>query len=312
MKRKQCLPKGYKYDSSVKPLLKELHTTNLCISIATVLFCWLLLLSSATVGQILKHAFGFNWQWLLLHGFIIWPCCSVALRGLENLTQHEASHYNLYRKDQTRNDCLANWGGALWVVVTVEQYRKTHFPHHFNFATALDTCWERYERLGLDQLDRTKRARYIVNMVCLLPTYYRDYWSQFKGNLSSIDRSILLHALLVAIGLYLYSYFWLVWCLYFAVPFLVYLPIHRFLAEAEKHRYQDAESIFDATCSHLGLFQRFILHPFGDAYHLLHHMDPKIPFWKVRRAHELLMAHDSAYRTGKFRKSIFEEPGSGE
>jgi len=105
-----------------------------------------------------------------------------------------------------------------------------------------------------------------------------------------------------------YENFWLLWLAYFWVPFVLYLPVLRFLAEAEEHQYKEAESEFSSTFSNLSGLQRWFLHPHGDAYHLLHHMLPQVPHWKMAWAHWLLATLDTTFQSGRFRNSIFGAP----
>ena len=227
---------------------------------------------------------------------------------MENLI-HEASHGNWHRSSRKLNDRMANWLCAYWLLLNVALYRAPHRDHHNHFGTARDPDKQRYERLQLDQLSRTAPGRFFLSMMRLMPTYVCGYWAQFVGQAQArqLGLSLGLHGLVVALGSSLAGQCWLCWLLYFWVPFLLYLPVHRFLAEAEEHHYEKARSIFEATLSNLGLVHRWFLHPHGDGYHLLHHMLESIPHWRMGCVHTL-MCQDEAYQAGMVRTSMIEEP----
>ncbi|MGG1952766.1 fatty acid desaturase [Ralstonia solanacearum] len=45
-----------------------------------------------------------------------------------------------------------------------------------------------------------------------------------------------------------------------------------------------------ATFNNCSFLDKLIFHPAGDAYHLLHHLYPAIPWWRQGRRHRYLMA----------------------
>ena len=319
MEKKGALPRGYHIPAHLKPQVKQLCQTSLRISSATACSDWLLITLCLVVGQTLLTSWG--WTWWLLHCLVLWPLCSRALRGLENLV-HEASHGNFHRASRQLNDRVANWLCAYWLFLSVATYRIPHKKHHDRFGTQDDPCKQRFKRLQFDRFLREVSKRLVQSVVSILPMYIWEYWAQFREQEQSparqrgarainqaqqLRRSVGLHILLMSAGSLMIEQFWLYWLLYFWVPWLFYLPVHRLLAEAEKHNYEDAQSVFAATFSNLGRFQRWFLHPHGDAWHLLHHLIPAIPHWQLRRAHALLL-QDPAYAEGMVRTSLFEEP----
>jgi len=319
MEKKGALPRGYNVPAGLKPKVKQLCQTSLLISSATACSDWTLIMQCLIVGKTLTN---WDWTWWMLHGLVLWPLCSRALRGLENLV-HEASHGNFHRASQPLNDRVANWLCAYWLFLNVATLRLPHKKHHTLFATQDDPDKQRFERLQLDRFPREVPRRLVRSVVSSLPVYMWDYWAQFRAQELSttgqtvspatsraqqLRRSLGLHILSAGLGSLVVEQFWLHWLLYFWIPWLFYLPVHRLMAEAEEHRYENAQSVFEATFSNLGRFQRWFLHPHGDAWHLLHHLVPAIPHWQMRRAHTLLL-QDPAYGGGMIRTSIFEEPG---
>lgn len=301
------IPKGYYFPPFGKPLLRILCQTSLAVSGVVIASDWLWLTVCMVVGFFTATDFG--WVWAVpVHLLVLWPLCARALRGFENLT-HEGSHHNVERKDKALNDRFVNLGCSFWVLISVEAFRATHEIHHKHFGSDYDPDKKRFGRLGVDDMPRQSLVRMLLYLLHTLPAYVVDYWKQFSGKSEQLKKSLALHALLMGLVSHaVYENFWLLWLLYFWLPFLLYLPVVRFLAEAEEHRYKDAETEFGSTFSNLSRLQRWLLHPHGDAYHLLHHMLPQVPHWKMAYAHWILSTLDRTFQGGQSRKSVFDIP----
>ncbi len=304
--RDDRIPKGFGWEFFVKPLLRMLCRTSLGASVATATADWASMIVCMCAGI---SAATYSWKLSIpLNLIILWPLCARAQRGFENLT-HEASHGNFYRRSEWLNDLVANWVCAYWVLISVPLFREPHLRHHKYFGSDTDPDKKRFSRLDLDSMPRRSRYKLIVYLIWALPTYVRDYWGQFSDKKRQLMHSLLVHSLFATIvSLIVYQKFWLLWLLYFWIPFIFFLPVLRFLAEAEEHRYQEAESEFDSTFSNIGWFQRWFLHPHGDAFHLLHHMLPQVPHWKMAFGHWIVSILDRDFDGGLNRHSIFDDP----
>jgi fatty acid desaturase len=216
---------------------------------------------------------------------------------------------NFRRDSQALNDAAGDWLCAYWVLISVNMFRAPHHRHHGLFGSAADPDKLRFARLGIDRMPRRPLGRLVRFILHVMPTYVLDYWRQFSDKKGQLVKSLAMHVALIAAATYAVGgRFWLLWLIYFWVPFIIYLPVHRFFAEAEEHRYLNAQTEYGSTFSNLGVFQRWFLHPHGDAYHLLHHMLPQVPHWKMGIAHWVLTALDQSYAAGLYRTSVFDEP----
>lgn len=305
-RRKDRILKGFGWEFFIKRVLRMLCRTSLSISIATAGADWVWLAVCMYVGTLTA---GYSWKLAIaVNVMILWPLCARAQRGLENLT-HEASHGNLYRRSEPVNDFFANWFCSYWVLISVQLFREPHLRHHKYFGSDADPDKKRFSRLNLDTMPRNSRYRLIAFVIAALPKYVCDYWAQFSNTKRQLIRSLAIHAMLTAtITLTLYEKFWLLWLLYFWIPFIFFLPVLRFFAEAEEHRYVDAQNEFDSTFSNIGWVQRWFLHPHGDAFHLLHHMLPQVPHWKMAFGHWLISLLDRDFELGLTRNSISDNP----
>jgi len=300
------IPKGFKVDSSAGSLLLRSSKTSLPISSAVAVSDWLWLLACMYCGiKVIEH--WSLWLALAIHILVLWPLGSRAQRGSENLT-HEASHYNLAHRRKSANDFIGNWLCSYWVLISVGMFRTPHMIHHKKFGSDTDPDKKRFLKLDLDRIRRDRKWQFALQLSKTMPMYVQDYWRQFGGKKGQLAISALLHfALVVIVSCFINKNFWLYWLVYFWIPFLFYLPVLRFIAEAEEHRYFAAKTEFESTFSNLGRFQRWFLHPHGDAYHLLHHMEPQIPHWRLSRVHKELSKLDLRFCKGKYRTSIFQD-----
>lgn len=299
------LPKGYDFQGIEKDLQKASNETSLLISAGVALSDWVLIFLSMLFGLWIHTNFGFSTTIIFVHIFLIFPVCARALRGKENLV-HEASHSNFHRRSRKINDMVGDWFCAYWVLLSVVSYRLTHTKHHAYFGSDDDPDKLRFERLEIDEMPRRNIYALMKYLVGVFPTYWIDYWKQFSGKAGQFVWSVSLHVALAGTISYFYPGFWLLWLIYWWIPFIFYLPVIRFFAEAEKHRYKDAQSEYESTFSNLGFVQKWFLHPHGDAYHLLHHLSPQIPHWRMSTLHWAFSAVNNKFREGAVRKSVFE------
>jgi len=243
-----------------------------------------------------------SWEILLVEVFDILALTvySVAVfligsrqKGLENL-MHEGTHFNL-SPNRRLNDRMALLLGGVWLAPgwTPEGERKAHVAgHHENFGDReKDAEFFSYQGLGLGQLPSSSRARSlrILALAFMRATWWRIH-SDARG-LTGLKVIVILGmwTLLALLG------FAVPILLFWYVPFfIVYLPM-RFMAEASEHMALGLDTEFSTTRNKLGWFQRFVIHPHGDGYHLTHHLYPRIPHQHLARAHRLLM-NDRTYR----------------
>jgi fatty acid desaturase len=291
----------WRISTEMRADVRDLTKTSLLTTLLVLLCNWMALVGVAVAVAHLR-----NWWWLLTPA--LWIMTLRALRAFENLT-HEASHYNWCRMCPNVNDALGDWFCAGWVGLGVASFRKTHQLHHADFDGESDPCRPRYEALKFDALDRRQYWTFVNSLFCQIVPYVCDYWSAYGGEEKlQLARTLGLHAVLIVAGTFIVPGFWWAWLLGVVFPFVVILPFLRIWAEASKHRY-DGMPELDATYNNIGLFDRWIIHPASDGWHLVHHFQPKIPHHRLAQAHALLSRHHPKYAAhNKVRKGLFEEP----
>lgn len=299
---------------SARPLLAGWRATTLVLSLGAAVSDALSVL--ALIGLHLQLT-----GWV---GAVLYPVTLVLiarqLRGLEALV-HEGSHYNLTRRKRL-NDWLVNLAAAYPVFQDVKKFRESHLVHHELLGHEHDPCRIRFFELGWDELDRTSARRFLVAVVHKLWAYSASWWRLIGSNLPALAAGTIWHliafilplALLVSVGVaggagpaeLLLRGAW-VWLAYVGVAFVLVLPPMRFIAEAAKHDYEEGTTTVTGTFSNIGPIH-WLLHPHGDGFHLLHHLDPSIPHHRLKVVHRWLMENDPEYASGRTRHHVLEAP----
>ncbi len=244
---------------------------------------------------------------------MMWVIVSRALRGLECLT-HEASHYNLAR-NHTLNDIIGNIFAAVPTFQVVKQFRAGHLSkHHQRFGTSVDPDLRRYDELDIHSIDRSSVTSFARDILRRLPRYVGGWWWNTGSSSLTVLFGLTWH---IAFYITLLSIVFgvpralLLWGTFFVVPFLMVLPFLRLVGEAAEHVYADADAdtIFTATVSNVGIIHRLFFHPHGDGFHLIHHLWPSVPHHHLKRAHrELAETDPTIFGKSRQRKSLLEEP----
>jgi len=247
-----------------------------------------------------QHAYLFTYPFIVL-------IISRQLRALECMV-HEGSHYNWNRKNARLNDLLTNILSAFPTINDVRNYRPGHFAHHREFGTEHDTDLNRYIELDMESLARTSWPQLLFDLTKRMPQYINSWFNAIQTDYSTFFFAILWHALVLfapvsmVFSTHLAAIAWLIT---FLPSYIVVLSFIRFIGEAEEHiyginqeatmKYEDTyekvqcSTVFDSTIENTGLLHKLLIHPFGDSYHVLHHMFPAVPGCRLGRLHRDLL-----------------------
>jgi fatty acid desaturase len=220
---------------------------------------------------------------------------------------HDASHRAWARTRPWLNHAVANVVAAWPMLSDVERYWQSHRWHHGAYGSAKDPCRRRFNMIGLDDRDLSTGWRIAREVIAWLPGYFREYYREVGASPKRLVVMLLWHCLVyVGPGALLFGIVpaLLGWVLFWAVPMMSTLTALRSIAEAEEHDYTRGETEFETTFTNRGIIHRWLIHPWGDAYHQIHHMFPSIPQREHRKVHELLMAQDETYRRSRHRTTI--------
>lgn len=251
--------------------------------------------------------------WLLLEfGFWLLPLSLVVIgsrqRALSNLV-HDAAHSNLFTTKKI-NDGIANWFAAYWMFDSVKNYRKNHLKHHQHLGSPnLDPDSVTHFRYGYDDCNPAKGTPLKIYWALILS--FHAWKDSVCGALFTLDLKsriliLCLYSLVASTiwyfcGLQTTASILGIWIL---ARITTYHAI-RIFAEFLDHGGLKSKSIIEFTRNlpHRGLLTS-CFHPHCDTYHLVHHLFPKIPHYRLHRAHVLLSA-ESIYLTAHHCDSYF-------
>jgi fatty acid desaturase len=289
----RTIPRGYHAPEGVREAVHRLSRTTLVMPMLVALVDQGLIL---TPGLLVVDHGNLPLIFVIFAYAVFAILATRSMRGLECLV-HEASHWNWSRRSRRMNDVLANVMAAWPVLSQVTSYRTTHFVHHRELGGDQDTDWVRWQRLHLEDLDRTRPCLFVIGLLKRSAAYVPSWWWAIGVNRKTVVRFLAWH------GVYVVSLILILgverglvcWLLSWAIPLFILLPGLRFCGEIEEHEYYRSTDVLHATYTNIGWLQRLIFHPHGDGYHTAHHLFPSVPFYRVRRLHQLLVARDAIH-----------------
>lgn len=278
---------------------------NVWRTLIALAFDWGSIFTLATVSWVAFGRYGITVYTLTLYAV---ACLWIASRqrALECLI-HEASHVNLCRNIKG-NDALAWVLAALPLGHNLVTERRSHLiGHHKNFwDIEQDPDFRRYRQIGIDQLPagsvkellRILLRGYLPYVQSTIPAFFLPAGEKRVHRVGRLFFWMAVLILCTSIGGLLPL------ALYWFLPFLTILTCIRYIGEASEHAALGCTNEFGTTRNNLGWLNEYFIHPHGDAYHLIHHLYPKMPFYQMAHAHRLLLT-DPTYRNAGLHCNAF-------
>lgn len=285
--RKRYKPSDPKLEEQVKALKQTVSTQKSLLAFATE---WGTILGAAALSWIAFWRFGVTPFTVTLYVVAI-LLIGVCQRALECLI-HEATHMNLSHSKQV-NDRLAWALAVLPLAHNLATERASHLGghHRYFWVAERDPDYQRYQKMGLDRLPAGSYHELVQILVCGFIPYLRGALPAFfvPAGESSRQRAARMGFWAGVIAICWVSNLLPLLTLYWVVPFFTALTLVRYLGEIGEHSALGCSDEFGTTRNNLGWFNEHVIHPRGDAYHLVHHLYPKVPFHQMARAHRLLL-----------------------
>jgi fatty acid desaturase len=235
---------------------------------------------------------------------------AIIYRGLECLV-HGAAHDDVCPRNSAVNDLLADFLFAYATGQSVASFREKHMAqHHSLFGSVEDPCRGRMQNrrdVGLGRLPTVRETLIAVPMEAV------DFYRTVGTKPHLLARAVTWQLLAVYLPVALIAGPWPALIAYVGVMPLglgVLLHVVRALGEAGEHDYRlvGSDSILERTYDNVG-FLNGLIHPFGDGWHILHHLAPRIPQARLGKTMKLLVSTDPAFAAlAQRRKGILSDP----
>jgi fatty acid desaturase len=214
-------------------------------------------------------------------------------RALMNLV-HEASHRKLFR-NRAANDWAGRLLGGFPLLTSVSAYVCAHCRHHAAlWDPERDPKTHRYAQLDLISPadDRRFWWRHIVRPLALYHAPYNIADSLSWRDEDRSERAQRLCFWFAVCALVSVLHLWPLLLLYWIVPFCTTFQVIRYWTEMAEHAGLPSRDPWLATRNWDGSWlARWLLAPHrDDLYHLVHHLLPAIPHYRLAQAHRLLLA----------------------
>ncbi len=216
---------------------------------------------------------------------------------------HEAAHKTLCR-NRIANKIIGTYLSGYFVFQTWEAYIKSHvFNHHAKLGCIdNDPDYLYYRQAGVfdTQSNSDFFRKYLIK-----PLF-------FGGAISSL-RYIIVNRLLrmkskrEIIGLicsnfllaFAFTHFigWYAYLVYWLLPYLTFFQVITWFIELSEHYPMVHTERFDIYASRNrfpNFFESFFTGMHNENFHLIHHLFPGVPFYKMKKAHQILLK-DSVY-----------------
>jgi fatty acid desaturase len=231
------------------------------------------------------------------------------------ILMHDGAHYRLH-PNQRINDLISDVLCAFPFFITTANYRSSHFNHHRYLNTDRDPDW--VIKAGTREWTFPKTGRELFGMLLMQASGMKAFhmigqMRRFAANKKTgqkpkaeRSRSGTVGRLLRG-GYYCAIFFmvhrmgwWGGFLLLWMLPALTVLPFLLRLRSIAEHFALPHSSQFTASRNVLcGMLERWFIAPHNVGFHLVHHLYPAIPFYRLAKMHETLQQSDEYCREAK-------------
>jgi fatty acid desaturase len=270
---------------------------------------WAIMIAVAVVCQLL-----FGWVAWAFYFLVALPLIGTRQRALATLL-HESAHGTL-AKNKRLNKFLGTWLSGWVIFQSFDTYRRSHVrDHHGSFGDVnADPDLRAHIAAGLyaPHTGAQFAWRYLIQPLLgrQTPRIIKELVSaRLSGTREEVRRGVgvvlYVAAIAAAFGLAgLFPEF----VLYWLVPLLVVFPMVNWYVELLEHfPLVGSDDVDVRTTRHraLGPISRHLVGIHNEGYHLDHHLNARIPYWNLPKAHVLRLQDE------RFAEAVAETAPAG-
>lgn len=289
----------YQFDADTEKRLAELGTLDNWHGPLGLAADWALIIGVSWLGEVVSGP----WWWPT-YLLVVLPVIGTRQRALATLL-HEATHGTLART-KWWNMFLGTVPSAHLVLQTHRAYARSHLRgHHGSFGDPdVDPDFRAHLKAGLytHRGGKSFLFRFLVAPLfgVRTPALIKELAvTRFSGTLADLWGSVGAAGYFAAVAaVFTVSGHGRLFLCYWVVPLLVVFPLVNWYIELLEHFPLVGDESVDIRATRhraVGPISRHFFGIHAEGFHLDHHLSPKIPFWNLRRAHEIRMA-DTRYR----------------
>lgn len=282
----------HKFSSDILKELQKTYTLNNWRGIGACVQDHAIIFLSAYLAE--------SYPWLLPFAIIVIGCRQRALATL----LHEAAHLCL-AKNRLLNRILGSFLSGYLIFQSWFSYKKSHVlsHHHFLGNSHFDPDYAYYIESGVYQ--KRSRSEFLVQYLwkpLLLLKTFSTLKYLVTNRLTKDIKGIEFFYIAVSVSIYCFIGAqiagWKFFLLYWLLPYVTVFQIVSWFIELSEHYPLVGKVSTDihASRNRFGNWlERFLTGAHGESYHLVHHLFPRLPYWNMKRAHQILL-QDDTYR----------------
>ena len=239
----------------------------------------------------------------LAHGisYYFYPLVLIVIgsrqRALATLV-HESAHKRL-AKNAFLNNMLGTFFSGYFIFQKMSAYKRSHIArHHAHFGNKKkDPDYVYALKEGIYEKELTAKfflKKYIIYPFFLtkIPSYINALiFDRLLNNENKKETVILISFWVILISVSIMGGFFDLLLLFWIIPYLTIFQIVGWFIELAEHfpLMENRYSLHMSRNRHSRSVEKFLTAMHNENYHLVHHINPRIPFWNMKKAHALYM-----------------------
>lgn len=282
----------YQFSSQIKKDIKSLTTLDNW-------HCWIALFEDIAVITFAVFI-SLYVSWFLLPVSIL--LIGSRQRALATIL-HESSH-GAFAKNKKLNHIMGTFFSGYLIFQTMATYKKSHVNnHHAKFGNPDQDPDYKYalenKLYAEGALTKSFKDNFISPLfLSKVPSYFKALLrDRLTEGRNKKEISMLLGYWAFIIGIFIYFDIFSYLLLFWVIPYITTFNIIGWYIELSEHYplMQGDNTLFMTRNRFSHPIEHFLTGMHNENFHLIHHLFPTVPFWKLPKAHEILM-QDQNYR----------------